>query len=172
MQDTLIRLFPGQFWVDAGIVIGALVLLAALLTLILTWPTRKRRGLPPRGRNASAAEDAGRTCAADPAELKGRRFKRSRNGAVDEPRRPRRRRRHRRRQQRSGSRPAAKGASEAGASSRTQSSTRTRPGETKAAGTRCRPLLRAPLPGAASLAVDPVDLGLEITHDGGALELQ
>jgi integral membrane protein (TIGR01906 family) len=84
LQDTLIRLFPGQFWVDAGIVIGALVLLAALLTLILTWPTRKRRGLPPRVRNASAAEDAG-DVAADPAELKGRRFKRSRNGAVDGP---------------------------------------------------------------------------------------
>ncbi|MGY2743248.1 TIGR01906 family membrane protein [Arthrobacter sp. UYCu723] len=44
LQDTLIRLFPGQFWVDAGIVIGALVLLASLVTLILTWPTRKRRG--------------------------------------------------------------------------------------------------------------------------------
>nr|WP_217500800.1 TIGR01906 family membrane protein [Arthrobacter sp. C9C5] len=84
LQDTLIRLFPGQFWVDAGIVIGALVLLAALLTLILTWPTRKRRGLPPRVRNASAAEDAG-DGAADPAELKGRRFKRSRNGAVEGP---------------------------------------------------------------------------------------
>lgn len=45
LQDTLIRLFPGQFWVDAGIVIGALVLLASLVTLILTWPTRKRRGM-------------------------------------------------------------------------------------------------------------------------------
>lgn len=45
LQDTLIRLFPGQFWVDAGIVIGALALLASLVTLILTWPTRKRRGL-------------------------------------------------------------------------------------------------------------------------------
>ncbi len=60
LEDTLIRLFPGQFWVDAGIVIGALVLLAALLTLVLTWPTRKRRGLPPRGR-ASAAADADAT---------------------------------------------------------------------------------------------------------------
>ncbi len=45
LQDTLIRLFPGQFWVDAGIVIGALVLLASLVTLILTWPTRRRRGV-------------------------------------------------------------------------------------------------------------------------------
>ncbi len=45
LEDTLIRLFPGQFWVDAGMVIAALVLLAALVTLILTWPTRRRRGL-------------------------------------------------------------------------------------------------------------------------------
>lgn len=45
LEDTLIRLFPGQFWVDAGIVIAALVFLAATLTFILTWPTRKRRGL-------------------------------------------------------------------------------------------------------------------------------
>ncbi|CAN7263415.1 TIGR01906 family membrane protein [Arthrobacter sp. LjRoot78] len=45
LDDTLIRLFPGQFWVDSGIVIGALVLIASVATLILTWPTRKRRGL-------------------------------------------------------------------------------------------------------------------------------
>ena len=76
LQDTLIRLFPGQFWVDAGIVIGALVLLAALLTLVLTWPTRKRRGLPPRtaARATESVEDE--TDAVDPAALKGRRFKR------------------------------------------------------------------------------------------------
>ena len=49
LQDTLIRLFPAQFWVDGGIVIAGLVLLASLVTLILTWPTRKRRGLPKRG---------------------------------------------------------------------------------------------------------------------------
>jgi integral membrane protein (TIGR01906 family) len=45
LEDTLIRLFPGQFWIDAGITIAALVLIAALVTLILTWPTRRRRGL-------------------------------------------------------------------------------------------------------------------------------
>ncbi|KIS28279.1 membrane protein [Arthrobacter sp. SPG23] len=45
LDDTLIRLFPGQFWVDAGIVIGALVLIASVATLVLTWPTRKRRGI-------------------------------------------------------------------------------------------------------------------------------
>jgi integral membrane protein (TIGR01906 family) len=48
LEDTLIRLFPGQFWVDAGIVIGVLVFLAATVTFILTWPTRRRRGLEPK----------------------------------------------------------------------------------------------------------------------------
>ena len=84
LQDTLIRLFPGQFWVDSGIVIGALVLLAALLTLVLTWPTRKRRGLPPRtaARESETGEDEAGSV--DPAELKGRRFKR-RNGRAENP---------------------------------------------------------------------------------------
>ena len=59
LQDTLIRLFPGQFWVDAGIVIGALVLLASLLTLILTWPTRKRRGLAKEARGTGPAKGTG-----------------------------------------------------------------------------------------------------------------
>ncbi|MDR6415362.1 TIGR01906 family membrane protein [Pseudarthrobacter sulfonivorans] len=45
LEDTLIRLFPGQFWIDAGIVIAGLVFLASVVTLILTWPTRRRRGL-------------------------------------------------------------------------------------------------------------------------------
>ncbi len=111
LEDTLIRLFPGQFWVDAGIVIGALVVLAALLTLILTWPTRKRRGLPPRGADAKDAKDAkdaedaedakdGKDTvkaaeagdagaavdgAAEPAGPRGRRFKRSRDGAAESP---------------------------------------------------------------------------------------
>jgi integral membrane protein (TIGR01906 family) len=59
LQDTLIRLFPGQFWMDAGIVIGALVLLASVLTLILTWPTRRRRGLAKKaGSSKGAIADA------------------------------------------------------------------------------------------------------------------
>ncbi|WP_255767932.1 TIGR01906 family membrane protein [Pseudarthrobacter sulfonivorans] len=45
LEDTLIRLFPGQFWIDAGIVIAGLVFLASVVTLIITWPTRRRRGL-------------------------------------------------------------------------------------------------------------------------------
>jgi integral membrane protein (TIGR01906 family) len=55
LQDTLIRLFPGQFWIDAGIVIAALVLLTGLVTLILTWPTRRRRGLASNDRTAPEA---------------------------------------------------------------------------------------------------------------------
>ncbi|MFE4545498.1 TIGR01906 family membrane protein [Arthrobacter sp. NPDC056727] len=59
LEDTLIRLFPGQFWIDAGLVIGALVLITAVVTLILTWPTRRRRGLAParKGRKGGTAED-------------------------------------------------------------------------------------------------------------------
>jgi integral membrane protein (TIGR01906 family) len=60
LEDTLIRLFPGQFWVDAGIVIAGLVLVSALVTLILTWPTRRRRGLP------KAAKKSRKDDAADP----------------------------------------------------------------------------------------------------------
>jgi integral membrane protein (TIGR01906 family) len=57
LEDTLIRLFPGQFWIDAGIVIAALVLLTAIITMILTWPTRKRRGLLSEGKPATSAAD-------------------------------------------------------------------------------------------------------------------
>lgn len=42
-SDTLIRLYPPQFWVDAAIAIGALVVITSLLTLIFTWPTARRR---------------------------------------------------------------------------------------------------------------------------------
>jgi integral membrane protein (TIGR01906 family) len=58
LEDTLIRLFPGQFWVDAGIVIGALVLVASLVTLVLTWPTRKRRGVAKEPDSADAGGPA------------------------------------------------------------------------------------------------------------------
>jgi integral membrane protein (TIGR01906 family) len=62
LQDTLIRLFPGQFWMDAGIVIGSLVLLVSLVTLVLTWPTRRRRGL---GKKAAAKSKGADTEAGD-----------------------------------------------------------------------------------------------------------
>ncbi|MDQ0924344.1 integral membrane protein (TIGR01906 family) [Pseudarthrobacter sp. W1I19] len=58
MDDTLIRLFPGQFWIDAGMVIGGLVVLTALVTLILTWPTRRRRGLVAEKTTAAAGKSA------------------------------------------------------------------------------------------------------------------
>ncbi|SEC43820.1 integral membrane protein TIGR01906 [Arthrobacter woluwensis] len=43
LQDTLIRLFPGQFWIDSAVTIAGLVFLTALITLICTWPTKRRR---------------------------------------------------------------------------------------------------------------------------------
>ena len=42
-SDTLIRLYPNQFWIDAGIAVAGIVVLTALITLIATWPTRRRR---------------------------------------------------------------------------------------------------------------------------------
>lgn len=42
-NDTLIRLYPEQFWMDAGIVIAGLVLITSLVFLITNWPSRKRR---------------------------------------------------------------------------------------------------------------------------------
>ncbi|WP_049822473.1 TIGR01906 family membrane protein [Arthrobacter sp. H41] len=55
VDDTLIRLFPEQFWTDAAASVGAIVLLATLLTLVLTWPTRTRR---ERSRTAQEAQQA------------------------------------------------------------------------------------------------------------------
>lgn len=43
LDDTLIRLFPARFWIDAAASVGAIVLIGALLTLVLTWPTKARR---------------------------------------------------------------------------------------------------------------------------------
>ncbi|MDQ0801959.1 TIGR01906 family membrane protein [Arthrobacter sp. SLBN-112] len=57
LDDTLIRLFPSQFWIDAGIGIGGMVLLASIITLVLTWPTRRRRGIV-REETSAAAEPA------------------------------------------------------------------------------------------------------------------
>jgi integral membrane protein (TIGR01906 family) len=82
LQDTLIRLFPGQFWVDGGIVVAGLVLIASLVTLILTWPTRKRRGLPKKG--AADVDPAGdgptEAAPSDAVPAKRSRFRRDRAG--------------------------------------------------------------------------------------------
>ncbi|MCC9197964.1 TIGR01906 family membrane protein [Arthrobacter sp. zg-Y820] len=43
MDDTLIRLFPAQFWMDAGIGIAGLVLLTCIVVLVSAWPTKARR---------------------------------------------------------------------------------------------------------------------------------
>jgi integral membrane protein (TIGR01906 family) len=51
VDDTLIRLFPDQFWMDAGATIGVLVLVVSSLTLALTWPTRNRREAASRALN-------------------------------------------------------------------------------------------------------------------------
>ncbi|MGT2463832.1 TIGR01906 family membrane protein [Sinomonas atrocyanea] len=64
LEDSLIRLFPGQFWVDSALVVGVLVLLAASLLLIFCWPTPKRRaargaaGEPEAGQASRAHTDA------------------------------------------------------------------------------------------------------------------
>jgi integral membrane protein (TIGR01906 family) len=42
-NDTLIRLFPGQFWMDAGLFIGVFVFVVSSLTFAFTWPTKQRR---------------------------------------------------------------------------------------------------------------------------------
>ena len=41
-SDTLIRLYPPQFWVDAGIAVAALALLFTILVMVLSWPTKFR----------------------------------------------------------------------------------------------------------------------------------
>ncbi|WP_326503549.1 TIGR01906 family membrane protein [Rothia nasimurium] len=45
MSDTLIRLYPPQFWVDAAATAGALTLLITAAVLAMTWPTRYRKQL-------------------------------------------------------------------------------------------------------------------------------
>ena len=45
MSDTLIRLYPPQFWVDAAATAGALTLLMTAAVLAVTWPTRYRKQL-------------------------------------------------------------------------------------------------------------------------------
>lgn len=40
-SDTLIRLFPEQFWFDAALLVGGLSTFAALIVLFVTWKGRK-----------------------------------------------------------------------------------------------------------------------------------
>lgn len=55
LDDTLIRLFPAQFWIDAAASVGAIVLIGSVLTLILTWPTKARREKSARAYEARRA---------------------------------------------------------------------------------------------------------------------
>src|SRR5699024_1714969 len=41
--DTLIRLYPGQFWVDAAVWIAVVTLVIMAITMIVTAPTGRRR---------------------------------------------------------------------------------------------------------------------------------
>lgn len=42
-SDTLIRLFPEQFWFDAALVIGGITVLTALIVFGITWRVRARQ---------------------------------------------------------------------------------------------------------------------------------
>lgn len=42
-DSALIRLYPEQFWIDAGIWLAGLLVLMSVLTLLITWPTKRRR---------------------------------------------------------------------------------------------------------------------------------
>ncbi|WP_159614349.1 TIGR01906 family membrane protein [Glutamicibacter sp. JC586] len=43
VKDTLIRLYPEQFWVDSAIGIAVLVIATVVIVLISCWPTGRRR---------------------------------------------------------------------------------------------------------------------------------
>jgi integral membrane protein (TIGR01906 family) len=43
LSDTLIRLYPPQFWVDAAATVAALAFVLSTALLALTWPRRARR---------------------------------------------------------------------------------------------------------------------------------
>lgn len=44
-SDTLIRLYPPQFWVDAALAVAAITLVLTVLAMFLSWPTKFRRAL-------------------------------------------------------------------------------------------------------------------------------
>ncbi|MBG0738300.1 TIGR01906 family membrane protein [Paeniglutamicibacter antarcticus] len=51
LDDSLIRLFPEQFWTDSGLLIGVVVFLVSTLTLAFTWPTKQRRNVSARAKS-------------------------------------------------------------------------------------------------------------------------
>jgi len=52
-SDTLIRLFPEQFWFDASLIIGGSTLLIALITMYLTLRVSSRPTLTPISQNGT-----------------------------------------------------------------------------------------------------------------------
>lgn len=57
-MDALIQLFPGQFWLDAGLSIAVMMILVASVVFALTWPTRRRRRLSEETRRRSQGRRA------------------------------------------------------------------------------------------------------------------
>ncbi|MCH6471113.1 TIGR01906 family membrane protein [Sinomonas terrae] len=55
LSDTLIRLFPAQFWMDSAIVIGVLTLLVSSLIIIFAWPIKRK---DPEARPAAGRDEA------------------------------------------------------------------------------------------------------------------
>lgn len=43
ISDTLIRLYPEQFWIDSAAAVAGLILLTVIIVLITCWPTGRRR---------------------------------------------------------------------------------------------------------------------------------
>ncbi|GAA1409183.1 hypothetical protein AUR04nite_22960 [Glutamicibacter uratoxydans] len=43
VKDTLIRLYPEQFWMDSALAIAGLIVLTIIIVLITCWPTGRRR---------------------------------------------------------------------------------------------------------------------------------
>ena len=58
-DDTLIRLFPSQFWTDSGLFIGVFVLVVSSLTLAFTWPTKDRRQAVAKAKHPGRRAAAG-----------------------------------------------------------------------------------------------------------------
>ncbi len=51
LDDSLIRLFPEQFWTDSSLLIGVVVFFVSTLTLAFTWPTKQRRNVSARAKS-------------------------------------------------------------------------------------------------------------------------
>ena len=60
-SDTLIRLYPGQFWIDAAICIAGLTLVVMVVTILCTIPTRRRRYRNEQAQRFMASQRMGDT---------------------------------------------------------------------------------------------------------------